>query len=190
MILCSFFFPIEASGQIDSLLIAPFKEKKSITYGFNNRRTFLLNSSSTIYGLYMGIQYGKRLKHVITINSNGFWAGEEQQVQLLYGGLAEEFTFLSLKRFDFISYIHAGLGIARYREMNSSGSYIISRELISPIELGIHGSFSVNSWLALNGGAGYRFVLLEEIDQLDHIYYKIGLSLSIEKFLEARFAKK
>lgn len=175
--------------QIDSLLIAPFKEKKSFTYGINNRRTSLFNQNSTIYGIFMGIQYGERMKHVITMNSNICWAGQEDQVRLTYAGFAEEFKFLSVKRFEFISYIHGGLGVATYRQLNSGGQYQTHREVVSPLELGVHLSYQLLDWLQLKGGVGYRFVLLTETQELDNVYYKVGLNVDIRKLRAALESK-
>lgn len=178
-----------ALSQVDSLFIAPFKEKKSLTYGLNNRRTFFLNQSTTIYGAYMGIQYGERMKHVITINSNPFWIDEEDHVHLIYAGFAEEFTFLFVKRFEFISYIHAGLGFATYQTMTLPGEYETNRELVSPIELGVHTSYKVLDWLKLKGGVGYRIVLLDEINELNNVYFKIGLGVDIRELRYAMGSK-
>jgi hypothetical protein len=167
--------------QVDSLLLAPFKEKKSFTYGLNNRGTFLLSERGTIYGIYMGIQYGERMKHVITVNSNGFWIGQGDQVRLIYAGIAEEFTFLVVKRFEFISYIHGGIGFANYRKVIVPGRYETDRELVSPFEFGIHASYQMLDWLELKGGGGYRVVLLNELNELNGVYYKVGASIKLKE---------
>lgn len=169
----------DVNAQIDSLLIAPLKEKKSLTYGLNNRRTYLLGDPSTIYGVYFGIQYGERLKHVITYNNNLFWAGNNEQVRVQFLGFAEEYTFYSVGRFEFVSYIHIGVGFASYRNLTLLHEHQFYDELISPVELGVHGSLRIYDWLKFKTGAGYRFVLLDKEHDMDGFYYKIGASLAV-----------
>jgi hypothetical protein len=178
ILVSSLLYTTKSFGQLDSFLTAPFKDKKSFTYGLNNRRTILLNDHASIYGIYMGIQYGNRMKHVVTLNSTLLWAGNGPQVRLSYVGFAEEFTFLSIRRLGLISYIHGGFGYASYRNLPGSAQ-ASRRDAVGPLEMGIHLSYGLWDWLQLKGGAGYRIVLPNKNPELNSVYYKVGASVNL-----------
>ena len=175
-----------AHAQIDSLLIAPFKEKRKLTYGLINRQTQLMDEKSTIYGAYVGVKHGDRMKHVFTINSNVVLpAFQQPAVQLGFIGIAEEYTFLTRGRFSFHLYTHLGLGTTRLVD-EVTALPVPPRKWVVPLEGGLHTSFAVNSWLKVNAGAGHRSVALFGSDELDGGYYKVGLSMDVFRYIERR----
>ncbi|MCG8576712.1 MAG: hypothetical protein MI810_17670 [Flavobacteriales bacterium] len=167
-----------------------FKEEKVVTYGLNNRKTRFLNDPSTLYGGYIGIKYGNRLKHVITLNSTVFWVGNEldntnltTEVQLNFAGLSEEYVYWKTPKWNFATYLHFGAGKARFRSWNQPSNPSFSSRWVFPAELGLHSEFALNSWLGIRGGVGYRYVFNSSEWPLHGFYYKIGAGLNTQEFL-------
>ena len=175
-----------AQAQLDSILFEPFTLKRKLTYGLINRQTQLMDERSTIYGAYVGVKYGERMRHVFTINSNVVLPAYQQpRVQLGFVGLAEEYTFLTRGRFSFHLYTHLGFGSTRLVDEVTSLP-IPPRKWVCPVEGGLHTSYAVNSWFKLNAGAGYRSVFLYGSNELDGGYYKVGLSMDVFRYMERR----
>ena len=177
-------------GQMGDFLFKYFREKKSVTYGLNNRRTTLLQDNATIYGGYLGIKFGSQLKHMITFNSTLFWVGDYMdetgisnplEVQLNFIGFSEEFVFWKKNRWAFASYLHIGAGQARFREtfMNED---LFRDKLVYPGEIGLHSSFAPIEWLEFRIGGGYRYVFNSKEIPLNGFYYKVGAGINLQKF--------
>lgn len=181
-------FSFASYGQVGDFLFKYFKEKKSVTYGLNNRRTTVFQDKATIYGGYLGIKFGSQLKHVITLNSTVFWVGDyvdesglnmANEVQLNFVGFSEEFVFWRRNQWAFSSYLHFGLGKAKFRENNAVD--ILENRLVYPLEFGIHSGYSPTEWLEFRLGGGYRYVLNSGEVSLHGFYYKIGAGLNLQK---------
>ena len=189
LVLIGFTFAEHSNGQLNDFLFGPFKEKKTVTYGLNNRRTSLLNENTTLYGGYIGIKFGGQLKHVITLNSTVFWVGEYDapqglqptEVQLNYAGFAEEYVFWRYQKWAFSSYIHLGAGKGRFRTA-SFDNYPFATHWIFPAELGLQTGYSLNKWLELKAGGGYRYVMNAGDWPLHGFYYKLGAGLNFQEF--------
>lgn len=191
-LLCGSLLTLTTSkAQFRDFLFGHFKEKKSITYGLNNRRTKLFQDRATIYGAYAGIQFGNDLKHVLTINSTLWWVGNDadhfsapSEVQLNFLGFSEEYVFWKKNRWSFSTYIHLGLGKARARatDFNLQTTPYLSR-WVFPAEGGIHGEFTLNKWLSFRGGLGYRYVLNSSDWPLHGMYFKVGAGVKIKELL-------
>jgi len=182
---------ITAQGQIRDFLFGHFKEKKSITYGLNNRRTRIFQDRSTIYGAYIGIKFGERLKHVVTLNSTVLWVGSNDidfvqptEVQLNFVGFSEEFEFWKKGRWSLSTYLHGGFGRAHARPVSApANNDLFATQWVIPTEAGIHGEFSVNEWLSFRGGAGYRYVFNKEKWPLHGMYFKVGAGVNVKRLI-------
>ena len=145
----------------------------------------MLLEPSAIYCGYVGIKFGHQLKHVVTLNSTVFWVGnyrqssgqEPMEIQLNYAGFAEEFRFWKHNRWSLSSYIHFGVGKGRFRLEHS-----VDSEWLYPIEMGIHGAYSINKWLEIRGGGGYRYIFNSKELPLHAFYYKLGVGLNFKEF--------
>ncbi len=171
-----------------------YQSPASITYGLNNRRTSILGNSITIFGGYVGVQWGDRLKHVLTTNSSVFWIQPNattlppRSYHLNYIGFAEEYALLRWKRWELVSFIHGGYGSFHERSFEAS-AFTYNKDWVIPVELGGHLAFGINEWLDAIGGAGHRWVLLDQTHALDGFYYKVSLSLDI-KALRSTLSQK
>lgn len=187
------------NAQVNDFLFSHFKKKKTLTYGFNNRRTSLLYDHSTIYAGYVGIKFGSQLKHVITLNSTAFWVGNPErlaaeglqplEVQLNFVGLSEEFMFWKKNRWTFSSYIHLGAGQGRFRSI-APDQQIVDEQWMFPLELGIHSGYSPNSWLELRVGGGYRHLFKAGDWPLHGLYYKVGAGVNFRELKKRYYQLK
>lgn len=170
------------------------KEKRVIIYGIDNRRTHIHKHNTVIYGVYTGVSFGKKLRLKLSISGTPFEIGKFvddngilKKNRLLFFSLGEEFDFYKFKRFGMTTYIQAGIGKNYYRELNRFRILVNKdSELIIPIEIGLHFSYDILSYLKLKTGFGWRFVLPNNSTELSGYYMKLGLSFSLKKFIDAR----
>ncbi len=170
------------------------KKKKEIVYGFDNRRTHIYQHHTVIYGLYSGISFGKKLRFKIGLNGTPFEVGKFvdengilQKNRLFFTSLGEEFDFYQHKKFGMTTYLQAGIGTNFYRQLNENSEEINrDKQLIIPIEVGLHFSYDLLPYLKLKTGFGWRFVTPENSRELGGYYVKLGLSFKLKTFNETR----
>jgi hypothetical protein len=174
------------------------KKKKEIVYGLDNRRTHIYQHHTVIYGLYSGISFGKKLRFKIGLNGTPFEVGkfvDENGIikknRLLFASLGEEFDFYQYKKFGMTTYLQAGIGNNFYRQLNQIGTEVNKgKQLIIPIETGLHFSYDLLTYLKLKTGFGWRFVAPNNSRELSGYYVKLGLSFNLKKFNETRSDNK
>jgi hypothetical protein len=174
------------------------KKKKEIVYGLDNRRTHIHQHHTVIYGLYSGISFGNKLRFKIGINGTPFEVGKFvddngilKKNRLFFASIGEEFDFLQYKKFGMTTYLQAGIGNNFYRQLNTDGTEVNkAKELIIPIETGLHLSYDLLTYLKLRTGFGWRFVAPNNSRELSGYYVKLGLSFNLKKFNETRAVNK
>jgi hypothetical protein len=174
------------------------KKKKEIVYGLDNRRTHIYQHHAVIYGLYSGISFGKKLRLKIGINGTPFEVGKVvdengmlKRNRLLFASIGEEFDFYQFKKFGMTTYLQAGIGNNYYRNLNTSGTAVNKgKELIIPIETGLHFNYDLMPYLKLKTGFGWRFVAPNNARALSGYYVKLGLGVNLKKLKETREERK
>jgi hypothetical protein len=174
------------------------KKKREIVYGLDNRRTHIYQHHTVIYGLYTGISFGKKLRLKIGINGTPFEIGkfvDENGIikknRLFFANIGEEFDFYQYKKFGMTTYLQAGIGNNFYRQLNQNGIEVNKgKQLIIPIETGLHFSYDLLTYLKLKTGFGWRFVAPNHSRELSGYYVKLGLSFNLKKFNETRANNK
>ena len=172
-------------AQVNRQSIESLLEENSFTYGLHNRRTELMGNSCSIYGLVLGFPHSTRMKHMLTLNSTVFWIGENPEVQLNYLGFAEEYAFFTRPKLEFVLYGHIGIGTTRFQSLSNLGEPELSRQLAAPLELGVHASYRINSWMKFKTGIGHRTDLSAADIPLNAPYYKVGLAINIWELKKA-----
>ena len=110
---------------------------------------------------------------------------------MLFASIGEEYDFYHLKKIGLTTYLQAGIGNNYYRELNTSGTEVNKgKELIIPIETGLHFSYDLMPYLKLRTGFGWRFVTPNNSKKLSGYYIKLGLSFNLKKFNETRAEQK
>ena len=174
------------------------KKEREIVYGLDNRRTHIYQHHTVIYGLYTGISFGKKLRFKIGINGTPFEIGkfvDENGIikknRLFFASIGEEFDFYQYKKFGMTTYLQAGIGNNFYRQLNQNGIEVNKgKQLIIPIETGLHFSYDLLTYLKLKTGFGWRFVAPNNSRELSGYYVKLGLSFNLKKFNETRSDNK
>jgi len=175
-----------------------FKEKKEIVYGLDNRRTHIHEHNTVIYGLYSGISFGKKLRFKVGLNGTPFEVGkfiDENNLlkknRLFFINIGEEFDFYQYKKFGMTTYLQAGIGNNYFRQLNQNGTEVDNgKQLIIPIEAGLHFNYDLLPFFGLKTGFGWRHVAPKESRNLSGYYLKLGLSFNLQKFLEMRTKNK
>ncbi len=175
-----------------------FKEKKEIVYGLDNRRTHIHEHNTVIYGLYSGISFGKKLRFKVGLNGTPFEVGkfiDENNLlkknRLFFISIGEEFDFYHYKKFGITTYLQAGIGNNYFRQLNQYGTEVDNgKQLIIPIEAGLHFSYDLLPFFGLKTGFGWRHVAPKESRNLSGYYLKLGLSFNLQKFIEMRTKNK
>ena len=175
-----------------------FKEKKKIVYGLDNRRTHIHEHNTVIYGLYSGISFGKKLRFKVGLNGTPFEVGkfiDENNLlkknRLFFISIGEEFDFYQYKKFGMTTYLQAGIGNNYFRQLNQYGTEVDNgKQLIIPIEAGLHFSYDLLPFFGLKTGFGWRHVAPKESRNLSGYYLKLGLSFNLQKFIEMRTKNK
>ena len=174
------------------------KKKREIVYGLDNRRTHIYQHHTVIYGLYTGISFGKKLRFKIGINGTPFEIGKFvdqngiiKKNRFFFASLGEEFDFYQYKKFGMTTYLQAGIGNNFYRQLNQNGIEVNKgKQLIIPIETGLHFSYDLLTYLKLKTGFGWRFVTPNHSSELSGYYVKLGLSFNLKKFNKTRANNK
>jgi hypothetical protein len=102
---------------------------------------------------------------------------------LLFASIGEEFDFYQYKKFGMTTYLQAGIGHNFLKHLNLNGTEVSKgKDLIIPIETGLHFSYDLLTFLKLRTGFGWRFVTPYNSRTLSGYYIKLGLSFNLKKF--------
>lgn len=178
--------------------IETLKKKREIVYGLDNRRTHIYQHHTVIYGLYSGISFGNKLRFKIGINGTPFEIGKfidengvTKKNRLFFASIGEEFDFYQYKKFGMTTYLQAGIGNNFYRQLNQNGTEVNKgKQLIIPIETGLHFSYDLLTYLKLKTGFGWRFVAPNNSRELSGYYVKLGLSFNLKTLNETKSDNK
>jgi hypothetical protein len=184
--------PLGTMAQEMSNPLKAFKEERRFIFGIDNRRTHIKNQSTLIYGLYVGVGFGGKLRLKAGISGTPFERGRFTDAQgrlkknrLIFVNLGEEFDFFILNRFRLAAYLQTGIGYNYYRYLDASKVETQKgRNLIIPIEMGILTTYDLWPWLRGKIGGGWRIVRPGVSADLSGYYVKIGLSMDTRKFLQ------
>lgn len=162
-----------------------FKEKKEFIYGIDNRRTHIKDHNALIYGAYMGVGFGGKLRFKVGLSGTPFEKGKFVDAQghikrnrLIFATLGEEYDFLIINKFRLTSYFQFGAGYNYFRIIDSiDAEKSRGRNLILPLELGVHANYDLTPWLRAKLGGGWRFVFPEYSSDLSGYYIKIGFGV-------------
>jgi hypothetical protein len=85
------------------------------------------------------------------------------------------------------TYLQAGIGNNFYKQLNENGTEVNKdKQLIIPIETGLHFGYDLLPYLKVKTGFGWRFVAPDYSRELGGYYVKLGLSFNLKIFNETR----
>lgn len=89
------------------------------------------------------------------------------------------------------TYLQAGIGKNFYRQINQNEIEVKKgKQLIIPIETGLHCSYELLPYLKLRTGFGWRFVASNNSRELSGYYLKLGLSFNLKIYNDTRAENK
>lgn len=191
--LSSAFYAQNIESPINSL-----KGKRDFIYGIDNRRTHIKEQSTVIYGAYLGFGFDEKLRLKLGLSGTPFEVGKTTDAlgsytkhRLLFLTLGEEFDFFIHKRFRMTTYVQLGCGFDFSRTTSASGIVVqTDRNVILPLEIGMHFNYDIFPWLRAKLGGGWRFVLPASANELSGYYLKLGFGFSWSKFKDTQLLKK
>lgn len=182
------FFSSIACAQLFSNPVKSLRERREFVYGMDNRRTHIKEHNTFIYGIYLGVGFGGKLRYKAVLSATPFERGKfidenglTKKNKLLFVSIGEEFDFFHYKRFSVTSNLQVGIGRNYYRKVDGFSNIIkTGHDLIIPIETGIHVNYDLNSWLKFKTGIGWRFVFPKQSEDLSGYYLKLGASINLK----------
>lgn len=191
---------------------ASLKEKPGLTGYFDSRTSFTQNSPVSVFGMFGGLSYGRRVdiglayynsineKPIRVIRNAGLpWQDTlYRTIGLGYVCVRGEYTFYRTRWWEFYFPLHVGLGTGSiYETWKENGATYRSQHqtILLPIECGVSGIFLITKWFGISGGLGYRFNLtsFNHYNSFSNIYYSLGFSLrtgTIYRMMKGAFKKK
>lgn len=158
-------------------------------YGIDNRRTHIGQQQTLIYGAYLGMGLGQRLRLKAGINGTLFERGRFidrdgllDRNRLVFVSLGEEFDFFIRPKLRLTTYCQVGAGLNYFRALDTTGREVRrGRDPIYPLEMGLHGSYPIVSWARLKLGGGWRFVFPTTSYDLSGYYIKLGIGVDLKQ---------
>lgn len=195
-LLCGFFSFSFSQEFINPLKLD--KKDKEFLYGLDNRRTHIQGQSTLIYGAYIGIGFERSLRFKIGVSGTPFERGRTvgedgliQRNRFYFLNIGEEYDFFVSNRFRITAYLQGGWGFNDFRRETVEGvTQLEGRDMIVPIEAGLHFGYDIYPWLQAKLGGGWRFVLPETSNYLAGYYIKVGLSISSRKLYRSYLKRK
>jgi hypothetical protein len=197
------FFLILKSYSVNSQdIISPvsaIKEKKEFIYGIDNRRTHINGQSALIYGLYVGIGYGGKLRFKGGFSLTPYERGKSvdefgviKKNRLLFLNIGEELDYLIYKKIRLTAYLQTGIGFNYHRTINAISKIEVAKgkDIIVPIEVGTHIGYDILPWFRLKVGGGWRFVRPEYSSDISGYYIKTGCYFNSKLFFDTYRKKK
>jgi hypothetical protein len=165
------------------------KKEREFIYGIDNRRTHLYGNPALIYGIFVGFGFNGNLRFKTGVSGTPFrvishrqGSKQWQENRLFFITVGEEFDFLIVKRFRLTAYLQGGIGYNYTKNYDLKYLPVTSkRTLIIPFETGLNTNYSINHWLRLIIGGGWRFVEPNPSNELSGYYLKFGLNINSKK---------
>lgn len=165
----SILFPAVCSAQFFDSIAVELTKKPSLTFNFDTRNTFIGNRRAEIFGLKLGLRYGKKFKTGLGYN---FLSSEQYgyfptytdtgssmlktRLRIRYLSTYGEYLFHKSKRWEFTVGLQLGIGGTFYGPDLNAKTY--SRRSIFVYEPTISAEYAIFKWLGFGGKYGYRVV--------------------------------
>jgi hypothetical protein len=147
--------------------------------------------------LYSGIGYGENLRVKFSFSGTPFELGKKPNEsnsrlsKLVFVSVGQELDFLTLGKFKVTTYLNTGIGYHYHRTVTPENIEIASgRDVIRPLELGLHGRYQVTRLVAFKTGAGWRFVFPNKSNDLSGYYIKLTAVLNPKVLVEIAKARR
>lgn len=190
---CLVLTKIQGQNHLDSLK-SYLKQKPKLTGYFDGRNSFTASSKNTIFGAFVGANYGNRLDaglawyttynepEVYEITDQGTLNQDTIFHKSVYNyfSLRAAYQYYQSKKWEFYIPIGIGIGqaaISSYKK-NPLKPFAAGKEepRFMPLDMGIDGTYLITPWFVFSGGMGYRINLAasKQNQLLNAVYYRFG----------------
>lgn len=160
----------------DSLRMV-FKQKKSPSFKFETRNSFITGSTAKVYGIKAGISYGKRFSIGLGYNFIGTELTQELElpdnsilpadIRMNYLAPYAEYSFYQKGPWEVSVPIQLGVGKSFLRYESNDEKVVINRNTVVIYEPGMTFEYKILKLIGVGAGFGYRIMLRNnpEIEQ-------------------------
>jgi hypothetical protein len=160
----------------DSLRMV-FKQKKSPSFKFDTRNSFITGSTAKVYGIKAGISFGKRFSAGLGYNFIGTELTEElvlpnksivsADIRMNYLAPFVEYSFYQKGPWEVSVPIQLGVGKSFLRYEYNNQKVVTSRNTVMIYEPGMTFEYKILKLIGVGAGFGYRIMLKNnrEIEQ-------------------------
>ena len=196
---------LENDTLTDDFIEHLFFNKTKIEFRLSTNNTLLTSGVSAKFtNIRIGVRFKKHYKFgflLSNMRSISFDTPEDPNVssyQLKFNGYGGYLEYVVLKnyRFEFSVPVSIASMQAEATAYNSSGfavpKYDTSSQRFPVLSVGVYGAYSMNYWLAISAGVGYRWAFSESDyynSLLSTPYYSLGLKLQIGNLYRSIFHK-
>jgi hypothetical protein len=157
----------------DSLRMV-FKQKKSPSFKFDTRNSFITGSTAKVYGIKAGISYGKRFSIGLGYNFIGTELTQELElsdnsivpadIRMNYLAPYVEYSFYQKGPWEVSVPIQLGVGKSFLRYVSNEEKMVINRNTVVIYEPGMTFEYKILKLIGVGAGFGYRIMLRNNRD--------------------------
>jgi len=145
-----------------------FRQRITPSFKFDTRNSFITGSSSKIYGIKAGVNFGKRLSVGIGYNFIGTELMEDvlvndqkltADIRMNYVAPFIEYSFYQRGPWELITPIQFGVGNSFLQYSTTEGKRVINKSRVVLYEPGMAFEYKIFKVLGVGVGFGYRIML-------------------------------
>jgi len=191
-------FQAQAQSEFKSLcdtFLCAVKKKPSLTGYLDGRRSFVNSFPANVFGIFGGVNYGKRLDvglayyttafstpYDVTINKGtAFEYKALRKITFEYLAIKADYTFYKTKHWEFSVPISIGRGNGHIYNYHTDTNklYNYTDLKVMPLEMGVTGIYLFYDWIGLSSGLSYRLNLTnwQYFNEFTALSYTAGVSV-------------
>ena len=146
-----------------------FKQKKSPSFKFDTRNSFITGSTAKVYGIKAGVSFGNRFSTGIGYNFIGKELTEpleltknnfvEAEIRMNYIAPFVEYSFYRKGPWEVSVPLQIGAGKSFLRYTVEDKKYVVNRNTVVLYEPGMTFEYKILKLIGVGAGFGYRIML-------------------------------
>ena len=190
----------------DSIRLS-FNQKARFVVAFDSRNSFITNKRAEIFGLKLGVEFGKKFGigisgHVLYASKSHFYKtypvltpeGKpgtiEAQLKMFYIAYYAEYIFHDSEHWKFSVPLQLGIGRSNYAYTYNNEREVADKHLIIVYEPIVNGEYKLFRWLSITAEIGYRIMLINNPavkENFNSPTYSAGISISYSEVCKICF---
>lgn len=202
-----FYIATKAQPALDTIK-GSFKQKPALFAKFDTRNSFINNSRAKIFGIKLGLNYGKRVhvgvgynqlyppakdfnKQVYYTNSFGLLDSVTSRLRLYYIATYMEYIFYHTNHWELSMPLQLGIGKTYYKYELFGQKRVRDESLNLIYEPAISIGYKFVKWLGVGADAGFRFMITGDsrLYQFNSPTYAFKVLIYYNELYKAFFVK-